>query len=324
EDKLRKAETDLIYRLAVAGFAAANVMLLSVSVWSGAAQGDMGEGLKTLFHWLTALIALPAVAYAGQPFFRSALDALQSWRINMDVPISLGVILATAMSVFQTINGDGHVYFDAAVMLLFFLLIGRVLDTRMRSRAAGAASNLVALQATAATVVAEDGSLQRKSAYALDQGALLHIAPGERIAADGCIELGRSDLDNSLITGESTPQACAPGDEVFAGAINLSGPIQVRATAVGESTVLSEIGRLMTAAEQSRGRFVRLADRAANIYAPAVHVLSLATFLAWIALGAHWIAALTAAIAVLIITCPCALALAVPAVQVAASSRLFA
>ncbi len=323
ESEVRAAERDLMFRLAVAGFAAANVMLLSVSVWSGEAGGDMSDAVTRLFHWLSALIALPTVAYSGQPFFRSAISALSAWRLNMDVPISLGVLLATGMSVYETLAGDGHIYFDAAVMLLFFLLIGRYLDTRMRARAAGAASNLLALRALSADVLSDDGTLRRLPAHALAPGMRVQVAPGERIAVDGTVLSGASDVDNALITGEATPQPAAQGDQVFAGAVNLSGRLVVSADKVENNTLLAEITRLMTTAEQGRGHYVRLADRAAQIYAPAVHILGLATFIGWMSVGAGWVAALTTAVAVLIITCPCALALAVPAVQVAATSRLF-
>lgn len=318
-----KAERALLIRLAVAGFAAANVMLLSVSVWSGDASGDMAPAMETLFHWLTAMIALPTVAFCGQPFFSSAVSALSARRLNMDVPISLGVLLATGMSLFQAVVGHGHVYFDAAVMLLFFLLIGRFLDTRMRTRAAGAASNLLALRALAADVISDDGSIRRLPAEALAPGMRVQITPGARIAVDGTVVSGTSDIDNGLITGESTPEAVSAGARVYAGAMNLSGALVVRADAVEDETLLSDIARLMATAEQARGNFVRLADRAAQIYAPAVHLLGLATFLGWLSLGSGWEFALTTAIAVLIITCPCALALAVPAVQVAATGRLF-
>src|SRR5262249_28289884 len=153
---------DLMRRLGVAGFAAGNIMLLSVSVWSGAA-GDMTPSVEALFHWLSALIALPAVAYAGGPFFRSAAQALRAGRLNMDVPISLGVALATAMSVFQTLRGSEQVYFDAAVTLLFFLLVGRFLDQRLRVRSASAAANLMGLRGTTATVISSDGTTKRLS-----------------------------------------------------------------------------------------------------------------------------------------------------------------
>jgi Cu2+-exporting ATPase len=306
----------------VAGFAAANLMLLSVSVWSGA-SGDLPASAQSLFHWLSALIALPAVAYAGQPFFRSAAQALGNRRLNMDVPISLGVLLATAMSLYQTMRGSEQVYFDAAVTLLFFLLVGRFLDQRMRVRAAGAAANLLGLRGTSATIVAPDGSTARVSARALLPGMRVLTATGERLAADGRIVEGAGEVDESLITGETLPRAVTPGSQVYAGTINLSGPIVTEATATDQSTLLTEIARLMATAEQARGRYVRLADRAAQIYAPAVHILGVVTFLGWLATGHGWETALTAAVAVLIITCPCALALAVPAVQVAATSRLF-
>src|SRR5262249_25307439 len=152
----KAADRDYLRRLGVAGFAAANIMLLSVSVWAGPGS-EMPQSLKTLFHWLSALIAVPALAYAGQPFFRSAWAALSARRLNMDVPISLGVCLATAMSLYQTVRASEQVYFDAAVSLLFFLLIGRFLDIMMRTRANAAAQNLLALQGGEATVIDERG-----------------------------------------------------------------------------------------------------------------------------------------------------------------------
>ncbi len=315
-------ERDLQRRLAVAGFAAANIMLFSVSVWSSSA-GDMGETVRQLFHWLSATIALPTVAYAGQPFFRSAVAALRSRRLNMDVPISLGVLLATAMSVYQTTRGSEQIYFDAAVTLLFFLLLGRFLDARMRKRTQGAAANLLGLRAMAANVIGPNGGVETIAARALEPGMRILVATGERIAADGRVVQGDSAVDEAIITGETVPRPVTAGSDVYAGSINTGQSLVVAAKATDDNTLLAEIGRLMSAAEQGRGRYLRLADRAAAIYAPAVHVLGLATFIAWLALGASWQAALTAAIAVLIVTCPCALALAVPAVQVAAAGRLF-
>ena len=313
---------DLLRRLGVAGFAAANVMLLSVSVWAGQAS-DMDKAAAALFHWLSALIAMPAIAYSAQPFFRSALEALKGRRLNMDVPISLGISLATIMSLYQTMRGTSHVYFDAAIMLTFFLLIGRYLDQRVRVRARGAAENLLGLKALGALVLDDDGTARRVSARALQPGMKVQVAAGERIPVDGRIVDGVTDVDASLITGETLPQAVGTGGAVHAGTVNLTRPVVVQATATDDSTLLAEIARLMQAAEQGRGQYVRLADRAARQYAPAVHVLGAATFIGWMMMGAGWELSLTHAIAVLIITCPCALALAVPAVQVTATSRLF-
>lgn len=315
-------EADLTKRLAVAGFAAMNVMLLSVSVWSGH-SGDMPQSMQTLFHWLSAIIALPAVYYAGQPFFRSAYVALSAGRLNMDVPISLGVTLATAMSLFQTIRGSEQVYFDAAITLLFFLLIGRVLDQRMRVRATSAAENLLGLRSPAASVVGADGRIERMATADIVPGQRVRVTAGERIPVDGRILVGTTDIDRSLITGESLPQTARAGELVYCGTINLTAPIDIEATAAAQDTLLADIARLMSTAEQNRGRFVRLADRAARLYAPAVHILGALTFAGWMMAGYGWEPALTAAIAVLIITCPCALALAVPAVQVVATSALF-
>lgn len=315
-------ERQLLRALAVAGFAAGNIMLLSVAVWAGLAA-DMGSATRDLMHWISALIAMPAIAVAGMPFFKSAAAALRAGRTNMDVPISVGVVLAAAMSLFETINSGPHAYFDSAVTLLFFLLVGRYLDHRARGRARSAAENLVALSAAPATLVEPGGRTARVRPSELAIGSTILVAPGERIAADGRIVAGRSELDRSLVDGETTPAPAGVGDLVYAGMLNLAAPLRIEVTATGEATFLAEIVRLMEAAEQGRARFVVLADRVARRYAPAVHTLALFTFLGWVGLGgAPWQAALMNAVAVLIITCPCALGLAVPAVQVIASGRL--
>ncbi len=313
---------ELLRCLAVAGFAAANVMLLSVSVWSGH-DGSMGEATRTLFHFLSAAIALPAIAYAGRPFFRSAIGALRNGRTNMDVPISIGVVLASVVSLHETFAGEQHAYFDSAITLLFFLLIGRYLDRRARGRARHAVQSLLALASRSATVIGADGSTESRRVDRLQPGDLLLVAAGERLGADGVVSDGRSSMDAALVSGESVPQSVAPGSRVFAGMVNLGAPLRVRVSAAGEHTLLSEIVRLVEAAERGRSRFVALADRVARAYAPVVHVTALLTFLGWLVLGAMaWDRALLIATAVLIITCPCALALAVPVVQVVASTRL--
>ena len=312
----------LLRRVAVSGFAAANIMLLSVSVWAGEA-GDMDASLQILFRWIAALIALPTVVYCGAPFYVSALQALRGRRLNMDVPISLAILLATGMSLYQTMAGSEQVYFDAAVTLLFFLLIGRWLDESLRVRARGEAQNLLSLQNGIATVIDEQGNRRAVPAHALRAGDRLSVAAGERIGADGFVRSGVSEIDQSLITGETLPLPVEAGQLVYAGSLNLGQPLEIEVIVADEGTLLAEIGRLMMAAEQGKARYRRLADRAAQIYAPAVHVFGALTLAGWLLTGAGWQIALTYAIAVLIITCPCALALAVPAVQVAAASRLF-
>ncbi|HEX6110790.1 MAG TPA: heavy metal translocating P-type ATPase [Geminicoccaceae bacterium] len=315
-------ERALLRAMAVAGFAAGNIMLLSVAVWAGHFQ-DMGPATRSLLHWISALIAMPAILYAGRPFFDSALGALRNRRTNMDVPISLGVLLASGMSLFETARGGPHVYFDSAVMLLFFLLVGRYLDRRARGHARAAAERLLALGTRAVTVLEADGRRRAVPTAAVMPGMTVLVAAGERIGVDGTVLDGTSALDTSLITGETLPATVGPGDPVFAGTLNLDAPLRLEVAAAGEGTLLAEIVRLMELAEQRRARYVVLADRLAALYAPAVHGLALATFLGWTLLwGMAWQVALLYAVAVLIITCPCALGLAVPAVQVIASGSL--
>lgn len=317
-------ERALLRAMAVAGFAAANVMLLSISVWAGFGQG-MGAATRELLYWFSALIALPAIAYAGRPFYRGAWAALKRGHANMDVPISLAVVLAAAMSLYETATGGAYAYFDAATALLFFLLIGRYLDARARGKARAAAERLVALTAGAATIEDETGALRLVHPEQLKAGMIAIVAPGERIAADGRVVTGASEVDRSLLTGESLPVRVSPGTQVFAGTLNLTGVLRIETVKAGPHTMLAEIVRLIEAAEEGRTRYVATADRLARAYVPAVHGLAAGTFAVWLfVMGAAWQAALLNAIAVLIVTCPCALALAVPVVQVVASGRLFA
>jgi Cu2+-exporting ATPase len=312
--KERKA---LTRALGVAGFGMMNVMLLSVSIWSGA-----DGATKQLFHWLSALIALPVIAYSGRPFFASAWMALSHRRTNMDVPISIGVMLATALSIYETLTGGDHAYFESAVMLLFFLLAGRALDAEMRTRTRAGIGALLGRMGKSASVIAPDGTTRRVAAAALEPGMLVLVAAGEAFAADGVVEAGSSTIDNAMLTGESAPEAVLPGSTVHAGTINLAAPLQVRLTRVAEDTALAEIARLMDEAGQSRSTYVRIADRASRAYAPVVHSLAALAFVGWMIAGAGWHQSLVIAIAVLIITCPCAMGLAVPSAQVVASGAL--
>lgn len=320
-DPQKEDERRLLRALAVAGFAMANVMLLSISVWSGGAE--MSETMLTLMHRISALIVLPAVAYAGQPFFRSAWSVLRHRHVNMDVPISLAVLLACGLSVYETFIGHGETYYDAAVMLLFFLLIGRFLDMRLRARASQAARGLAAMQAATANRLRPDGAMEAIPARDVRAGDLLVLAAGDRVPVDAVIEEGEGALDGSLVSGETAPVEARPGVQVFSGMLNLDGKLVLRASADRDNSLLSEITRMVEAGEQSRSRFVRLADQAARLYVPLVHGLALATLIGWLVLAGDPRTAIINAIAVLIITCPCALGLAVPAVQVVASGRLF-
>jgi Cu2+-exporting ATPase len=207
-------------------------------------------------------------------------------------------------------------------MLLAFLLAGRVLDAMMRDRARTGVDALLSQAAQGAMVVAADGSLEWHKSEDLQPGMVMRVAAGERLAADGKILTGTSRFDQSLLTGESAPVPGGKGEAVLAGTLNLDAPIDVRVSAAGADTTLAEIARLMEAAAQDRSKYVRIADRAARAYAPAVHSLAALTFIGWMIAGAGWYHSLVIAVSVLIITCPCALGLAVPVAQVVASGAL--
>src|SRR6185437_6599501 len=307
--------------LAVAGFAAMNIMLLSVSVWSGNVT-DITAETRDFFHWASALIALPAAAYAGRPFFASAWRALKARSLNMDVPISLGVILALGMSVVETANHAQHAYFDSAIMLLFFLLVRRALDHAMRRKTRAIAGNLAALRGETAHRFAGD-ELVIVPVGALKAGDRLLIKPGERVPADGAVLGGMSEVDESLITGETTRRKVTTGATIYAGSMNYSGALTLKVTAAGGAALIDEIEKLLDKAASAKSRVMRLADRVSRVYAPVVHLTAALTLIGWLFAGATLHDALLTAIAVLIITCPCALALAIPAVQVVAAGALF-
>lgn len=309
---------ELVKALAVAGFAAGNIMLFSVSVWSGA-----NDATRDLFHWISAIIALPAIAYAGRPFFRSAWRALRVGKTNMDVPISIGVILATALSLFETLRSGEQAYFDASATLLFFLLAGRTLDYLMRERARSAITNLARIAPRGATRVHEDGRREYVSLKEIEPGMRLELRAGERVPVDSEVISEGASFDTSIVNGESAPRVIDSGNEVMAGANNLGGLVQLIARKRSDESLLARMVALMEAAEGAKTRRRRIADRVASLYAPVVHTIAITTFLGWGLATGDWHSALLNAVAVLIITCPCALALAVPIVHVVAAGRLF-
>ncbi len=313
----------LILCLAVAAFGAMNTMMFSVPLWAGLFGQELGPATRVVMQWWGALVATPCVLYAGQPFFQSAWSSLKARRANMDVPISIGVLLTLVISFSETLLRGRDAYFDAAVSLLFLLLIGRWLDHQLRLRARSAASDLLALQAASANVVGPDGGEYRKPVAEVGVGDAIIVRPGERIPVDALVEAGASELDNALLTGETAPVRLCPGQVCRAGALNLSGLLRLRTLARSEDSAIAAIARMVEAGAQSRSKYVRLADRAAAIYVPVVHSAALLTFAGGWLLGLGPREALLRAVAVLIITCPCALGLAAPAVQISASARLF-
>jgi Cu2+-exporting ATPase len=322
EDAESRESKRLLRCLGVAGFAAMNIMLLSVAVWSGDVSG-MDGATRDFLHWVSALLVIPAAAYAGRPFFGSALQALRRGGVNMDVPISLGITLALGMSIVETALHAQHAYFDSAIMLIFFLLTGRYLDHAMRRRTRSFAANLAALRTPTATRIAESGEVVSVPAEVLVRGDTILSRAGERIPIDGVVLSGRSEIDEGLVTGETRRRHVGEGDLIHAGSLNFSGTLRIEVTRAIGNTSLDDMQRLIENAVAAKSRYMRLGDRAARMYAPVVHSAALLTAMGWMWHGASFHDAVVTAIAVLIITCPCALALAVPAVQVVASGALF-
>ena len=318
ESKAEDSGRSMLLALAVAGFAAANIMLLSISVWSGAT-----DETAQLFHIISGLIAVPAVAFSGRVFFRSAIKSLSAGRLNMDVPISLAVLMALGMSVHESLSGGAEAYFDASVMLLFFLLIGRYLDLMMRGKARGAVERLSSLSAKNGVLVHPNGETGHIDLMDIRPGMQLRVFPGERFPVNGVISSGETDLNRSHVTGESDSAFAKTGDAIEAGALNLTAPVDIEATTSADTSFLADMRNMMEAAENGRGEYIRIADRMAQIYAPAVHLLAFATFAFWmIASSGDWHLSIYTAIAVLIVTCPCALGLAVPVAHVIGANRL--
>ena len=308
----------LLKALAVAGFCAMNIMLLSVSVWSGA-----DGGTRQAFHLISALLAFPAILYSGRIFYLSAWSALRHGRTNMDVPISIGVTLAFGLSLHDTLHDAPHRLLrrgdDPSVFPAYRA------HARPRDAREGALRRLWAREACASRRHGRqaDGTRQYVPMTAVEPGAILFIAAGDRIPVDGVVETGSSDLDCSLVSGESAPGPAMPGTAVQAGLMNLTGPLTIKATAHAENSFLAEMVRMMEAAEGGRARYRRLADRASALYSPVVHTIAVVSFLGWLSATGEWHLSIAIAISVLIITCPCALGLAVPIVQVVAARRLF-
>lgn len=323
EEAEKRKEKWLLRCLGIAGFASMNIMLLSVSVWAGNASGDISIATRDMFHWISALIALPTIAYAGQPFFRSAFAALRERRLNMDVPIVVAVLLTQVMSVYETLNHALNAYFDSGVMLLFFLLCGRCLDQIMRRKTRAVAGNLAALKSETAYRLDDGDRAVMVPVDALQPGDRILVRPGDQVSVDGVIVSGQSDIDESMVTGETLPRKALEGSRVYAGSTNRGAALVVRATAIGEDTLLNEIERLLDNAANGKSAYVQLADRVGAAYAPVIHITAALTFIIWVMIGASFHDAILTAVAVLIITCPCALALAIPVVQVVASGSMF-
>ncbi len=318
----KKYNNELLKCLAVAGFGAGNVMLFSFILWFSDLQ-KIGAATIDFMHFFSALIALPVIIYAARPFFSSAFRALKIRAMNMDLAISMAIFLACIVSLFESFRGAKIVYFDSAVMLVFFLLIGRYLDFKARKKAFAIATEFSLLAANYARQVLSDGSIKIIASKNIAQGMILLVVAGDKIPADAIIIEGESEIDTAIISGETLPKLAGIGYELFAGTINLAAPLKIKVIKNPQNSLLKAIIDIVEEVEGQKNKYVRLADRLSRSYAPVVHLLAFITFCLWcFFLNGSAEEALLNATAVLIITCPCALALAVPIVQTITISSL--
>ena len=316
---LERERKRLLRRLGLAGIMTAQVMVLAEALYLGTDTGAESE-FAGLFYWVSLLLTLPVLLYSAQPFFKGAWNDLKHLRAGMDVPVVLGILGAFSASVWTTFTHEGAVYYDSVTMFVFFLLASRYFELRARTRAAAAAETLVrAVPATAMRLV-ERGAEETIPVAELKPGDTVRVRPGETVPADGTVIAGRSSVDESLLTGESLPLAKAAGARVVGGSINVESPLTLRVTQVGPDTVLSSILRLLDRAQTEKPRLAQLADRAAAGFTVAVLVVAALTALYWWQHDAsRW---LPITVAVLVITCPCALSLATPTALTAATGQL--
>ena len=322
EELARKERRSALWRLFVAGFGMMQVMMYAVPVYL-AGDGEMSPDIESLLRWASLLLTLPVVVYSAAPFFRGALRDLRWRRVGMDVPVALGVGAAFAASVWATLTASGEVYFDSVAMFVFFLLGGRFLEMSARQRAVSVTEALARLMPAFATRLGaypDDRSLLRVMAADLLPGDVVLVKPGETIPADGVVLEGNSCANESLLTGESLPQAKAPGTVVIGGAVNIESPLFIRVEQVGEATRLSAIVRLMERAAMEKPRLVELADRIAGRFILALLAVAVGVAVFWALVDPARVLWIT--VSVLVVTCPCALSLATPIALTVASGAM--
>lgn len=312
----RKVDRALLVRIGVAAAAFGNVMLLSFALYSGQGMSlpflnlsstvSMNESTVQFFRWLSLGIAVPAVLWTAMTFFRGGLAALRTWTPHMDLPVSIGILAALGWGTYATFSGNGEIYFDTVTMLVFLLLVGRWLQSRQQ-RAANEATDLMFALAPSSSRVVEADGVREVPTDSVKEGALIEVRSGDRVGVDGTVLEGRSKLDESLLSGESAPVEVGPGSTVSAGTVNLSSRLLIRALRTGRDTRLSQLVKEVEVAASRKAPVVLFADRMSGIFVVVVMSLAALTVALWgVAEG------LPHAIALLIVTCPCALGLATP------------
>ena len=310
----RRETRDLLVRLGTAGFLSSQLMVVSIALYAGYFQG-IDPGTRRVLEWAGLGLTLPVYFYAGAPFLRNTWAGLAHRRFNMDALIALGAGAALAYSAWQMLRG-GEVYFDTAAMIVTLVLVGRYVEAAAKGRASEAVARLAALQPREArrldSAPGEPPSWRRVAVTEFRPGDRVQVVPGERVAADGVVREGSSEVDESLVTGEARPVPKGPGARVIGGTVNLHGSLVVEVSRTGAETVLAGIIRAVEEAQAERPRVQAVADRVVGVFVPAILVLALATTLGHVLRGAAAAQALMTGVSVLVIACPCALGLATP------------
>ncbi len=317
-DAERDERRAVLKRLAVSGFGMMQVMMFAVALYYGEHRG-MDARLASYLRLASMLVSLPVMFYAGLPFIQSAWTSIRARTLGMDVPVSIALLLAFAASVANSLAGNGEVYFDSVTMFIFLLTSGRFIEMVARHRTSSTTDALARLTPFVAHRL-RGTAVEDVSTAALAAGDRVLVRPGESIPADGIVLSGTSRCDESLLTGESQPVGRRAGDVVIAGALLLDGPLEIRVTAVGGATVLSGIMRLLDRAQMEKPRIARAADRTATWFLGSILLGAAIVGLLWL-----WVdpdRAFAATLAVLVVTCPCALSLATPAALSAATASL--
>jgi len=303
----RREDRRMLARIGLAGAAAANVMAIAFALYGGFFHG-MEPEYASLFRWASLAVTVPAMVWGGGVFFRGAWSALRVRALHMDLPISVGLLAGFAHGAVNTVRGVGDVYFDSVTALIFLLLAGRYVQRRQQRVAADSAELLASLAPSAARLIEEE--VREVPIEALLPGSRVEVRAGDTVPADGVITAGRSALDLSLLTGESRPTDAGPGDRVHAGTVNLSSRLEVVVERIGEDTRVGRLVKLVEEYGRRRAPIALLADRIAGHFVAAVLVLAALTFALWARVDVG--RAVDHAVALLIVTCPCALALATP------------
>lgn len=308
----------LLVRIGLAGAVAGNVMLMAFALYGGWLSG-MEDEYRRLFRGLSLLVSLPSIIYSGWPFYRSAWNGLKARVLHMDLPISIGILVGFVGGLVNTLRDQGEIYFDSVTALIFLLLVGRLLQLRQQRRATESSELLYALTPSSAERLDKTGQAQRVPLDAIRIGDRLAVASGTMVPTDGIVQTGASSVDQSLLTGESVPVPVRRDDALWGGTTNLEADLVMVATQSVRESRVAQIAGMVESAHAGRAPIVQLADRVAGYFVATVVLLAMATLVLWSFLAPA--EAIDHAVALLIVSCPCALGLATPLAITAAIGK---